>query len=291
MSKSAILIAGPTASGKSVLALEMAQRVDGVIINTDSMQVYKVLNRLSARPQPRDLATAKHALYGFVDPSVRFSTGSWLDAVRNLLEGDDMSGRTPIFVGGTGLYFKALLNGFTGAPEVPGETIARLEAQVAPLNREQRRTLLLRADPKMAALLDEPDRQRLVRALGVLESTGRSLAEWQNDAHKSLLEGYVLEKIVLNPPRDLLRRRIGERFVAMLDEGATGEVAQLAALQLPDNLPAMKAIGVRQILRWQAGEISRDEAVELATIATRQYAKRQRTWFRKQMGDWNWRKS
>ncbi len=291
MSKNAILIAGPTASGKSVLALEMAQRVDGVIINTDSMQVYKVLNRLSARPQPDDLARAEHALYGFVDPSVQFSTGAWLGAVSDLLEATNMAGRTPIFVGGTGLYFKALLSGFTQAPEVPQETIARLEGEIAPLGREERRALLQNRDPEMAALLAEPDSQRLVRALGVLEATGRSLASWQADAQTGLLGGYHLEKIVLNPARDLLRQRIADRFFAMLDTGAVQEVEQLAALQLPPTLPAMKAIGVREILRWQAGEISKDKAAELATIATRQYAKRQRTWFRKQMQGWGWRQS
>ncbi len=291
MSKDAILIAGPTASGKSVLALEMAQRVDGVIINTDSMQVYKVLNRLSARPQPDDLARAEHALYGFVDPSVRFSTGAWLEAVKTVLERIDLAGRIPIFVGGTGLYFKALLNGFTQAPEVPQEIIARLEAEVSTLGREERRALFQSRDPEMAALLAEPDRQRLVRALGVLEATGRSLASWQADAQDGLLGEYRLEKIVLNPGRDLLRQRIGDRFFAMLDTGAVQEVEQLAALQLDPTLPAMKAIGVREILRWKAGEISKNKAAELTITATRQYAKRQRTWFRNQMVGWDWRES
>ncbi len=291
MGKNAILIAGPTASGKSVLALEMATRVDGVIINTDSMQVYEVLNQLSARPQPDGLARAKHALYGFVDPSVRFSTGAWLEAVKDLLGCNEMVGRTPIFVGGTGLYFKALQNGITGVPEVPEEIVARLGAEVASLGREERRALLQSRDPEMAALLVEVDRQRLVRALGVLESTGRSLAEWQSDTQEGLLDGYDVQKIVLNPPRDLLRQRIADRFLAMLDAGAVQEAEQLAALHLDPALPAMKAIGVREILRWRAGEISRDKAAELAIIATRQYAKRQRTWFRKQMCDWDWRTS
>ncbi len=284
-----VLIAGPTASGKSALALDKAAELDGVIVNADSMQVYNVLNVLTARPDGDDLRKAPHHLYGFVPPSVRFSTGAWVEAVKRLLARQDVAERSLFFVGGTGLYFLALIKGFSAMPAVPDEIVQRWNAEIEGLDRAGRGALLNRLDPLMGQQLSEPDPQRVVRALSVLEATGRSLAEWQADTEGSLLAGAELERIVLDPDRGLLRRRIAERFDWMLDHGAVEEVQALLALGLAEDLPAMKAIGVPQIREWLAGRISRDEVIELSVNATRQYSKRQRTWFRKQMADWEWR--
>lgn len=284
----AVLIAGPTASGKSALALERAVKSGGMVINTDSMQVYDGLNILSARPQTADLVAAEHRLYGFVTPSERFSTGQWAAAVLALLAAPESQGRDLIFVGGTGLYFETLTKGIAFIPEVPTEKVAEMEALVRPLDRIGRLALLAQMDPLMAARLAEPDPQRLIRALSVLSATGRSLAEWQDDSAPALLEGYELECLVLDVGRDVLAERIARRFKQMMEAGAIAEVEALRARSLTPNLPAMKAIGVAQIGAWLDGEISREAAVEHAVIATRQYAKRQRTWFRQRMSDWLW---
>jgi len=284
--KRAVLIAGPTASGKSALALDLARARGAAIVNADSMQVYEVLNVLTARPGPEALGAAAHRLYGFVSPAERFSVGAWAGTAKDVIARE--RGEL-IFVGGTGLYFEALCRGVVAAPEVAAKVVAAVEADVAPLDRGGRAALLAERDPAMAAVLKEPDRQRVVRALSVLAATGRSLAEWQSAARAPLLDGFELEKIVLWPEREPLRDRIAARFEAMLDAGAVGEVKALRAMGLDPSLPAMKAIGVRQIGAWLDGEISRDEAVAQAVNATRQYAKRQRTWFRKHMADWDWR--
>ena len=288
MARRAVLIAGPTASGKSALALEKAKQLDGVIINTDSMQIYDVLNVITARPQPDELAKAEHFLYGTVHPSQRFSTGAWLSAVSELMDDPALRARTLIFVGGTGLYFDALLNGVANVPSVPQEIVERIEADIGELDRVGRGTILAERDPEMAKRIKEPDRQRVVRALSVLEATGKSLAHWQDEEQSGLLDGWELERIVLNPDRDELRERIAHRFEGMFEQGAVDEVKALLALKLDANLPAMKAIGVREISSWLANEISKEEAIERAVIATRQYAKRQRTWFRNRMADWEW---
>jgi len=288
MVKRAILIAGPTASGKSLLALELADQHNGVIINTDAMQVYRVLERLSARPGAAEMLRAEHFLYGFVDPAERFSAGAWLRAVKGLLGRDGLAPKTLIFVGGTGLYFKGLIDGFSSIPPVSREIVARVSAEVLPLGREQRAQLLRERDPAMARVLREPDRQRVIRALSVLVATGRSLSEWLQEGQSGILNGFEIQKLLLNPDRDLLGERIKARFSRMLEEGATKEVQALLALNLDPGLPAMKAIGVRQIADWQEGLITREQAITSAVTATRQYAKRQRTWFRKAMKDWEW---
>jgi len=288
MARRAVLIAGPTASGKSALAVEKAKQSNGVVVNADSMQIYDVLSVLTARPQADELAKAEHFLYGHVNPSQRFSTGAWLSAVAELTEASALSGHTLIFTGGTGLYFDALVNGVASVPAVPQEIVARIETEVGALDRAGRGELLLSRDPDMAARLKEPDRQRVVRALAVLEATGKSLAHWQDEGQAGLLDGWQIERIVLNPDRDELRARIARRFEHMLELGAIEEVKSLLSLDLDPTLPAMKAIGVREISGWLAGKTSREDAVERAVIATRQYAKRQRTWFRSRMSDWNW---
>ena len=270
--KRAVLIAGPTASGKSALALDVARQQGGVIVNTDALQVYDVLQLLTARPSEIEMAGVPHRLYGAVHPSVRFSTGEWARAAAAVIEAED---RPLIFVGGTGLYFDVLTTGFADVPEVPAEALAAAAAEIEGLDRE-------------AGRLKAPDPQRVIRALAVLNATGRSLASYQDEGQRGLLDGYGLERMVLNPDRELLRQRIARRFETMFASGAVEEVQALLALELDPSLPAMKAIGVPEIAAMLAGEIEEDIAIERAVIATRQYAKRQRTWFRNRMADWNW---
>jgi tRNA dimethylallyltransferase len=282
----AVLIAGPTASGKSALALDVARQQGGVIVNTDALQVYDVLQLLTARPSEIEMAGVPHRLYGTVHPSVRFSTGGWARAAAAVIAAE--AERPLIFVGGTGLYFDVLTSGFADVPEVPAEALAAAETEVEGLDREARGKLIAARDPMIAARLKAPDPQRVIRALAVLHATGRSLASFQDDAQKGLLDGFALERMVLNPDRDMLRQRIARRFETMFSAGAVEEVEALLALALDPSLPAMKAIGVPEISAMLAGEIEEDEAIERAIIATRQYAKRQRTWFRNRMADWNW---
>jgi tRNA dimethylallyltransferase len=284
--RSAVLIAGPTASGKTALAIEMARARGAAIVNTDSMQVYGVLDRLTARPNADELAAAEHLLFGHVDPGRRYSTGAWLADAGKVIQEAQKESRELIFVGGTGLYFDALINGFADIPPVPVKVIQAAEKEIQGLDATGRFRLLSERDPATAARIGVADPQRVVRALSVLEATGKPLSAFQGDNGAALLEGYALEKIVLMPERGLLRRRIAERFAAMMEAGAVEEVQALLALNLDPSLPVMKAIGVKEIAAMLRGEISPDEAVELAVTATRQYAKRQSTWFRNRMGDW-----
>jgi tRNA dimethylallyltransferase len=282
--KRAVLIAGPTASGKSALALRLARERDGIIVNTDALQVYGVLRLITARPSDADLAAAPHLLYGTVEPSVRFSTGDWSRAAQAIIA--EHPNRTLIFTGGTGLYFESLLSGFAEIPPVPPDAVAAAEAEIAGLDRDARARLIAARDPLIAARLSAPDPQRVTRALAVLNATGRSLASFQDEAQHGLLEGWEVEKLLLNPDRDVLRQRIARRFEVMFAEGAVDEVRALLALNLDPTLPAMKAIGVPEIVAMLKGELSQADAIERAIIATRQYAKRQRTWFRSRMADW-----
>ncbi len=281
-----MLIAGPTASGKSALALARARESGGLVVNADAMQVYDVLQLVTARPAAAEMGEVPHRLYGMVHPGRKFSTGDWLRAVRPVLAEAD--GRELIFVGGTGLYFEALTKGFAEVPEVPAEAVARAEAAIAGLDGAGRGRLIAERDPAMAARLKAPDPQRVTRALAVLEATGRSLASFQDDLQAGLLEGFALERLVLNPDREVLRQRIRRRFETMLEAGAAAEVEALRQLGLDPALPAMKAIGVPEITDWLEGRLSPEAAIERAVIATRQYAKRQRTWFRNRMADWTW---
>jgi len=280
----AVLIAGPTASGKSALALAMARAQGGVIVNADSMQVYDTLRVVTARPGPDEAAQAPHRLYGTVPAATRFSTGQWLSAVGDVI-GD--TGDAPlIFVGGTGLYFDALLNGFADIPDVPAAITAQVQQEIQVLDAAQRLALLQREDPDAAARLKVVDPQRLIRALAVKRATGRPLSGFQDDRQTGALEAFDVERMVLDPERDVLRQRIARRFAAMFDGGAVDEVRALRALDLDPGLPVTKAIGVREIGDWLDGASAQDDAITLATIATHQYAKRQRTWFRNRFGDW-----
>lgn len=286
--KDAILIAGPTASGKSALALHMAKKTGGFIVNTDSMQVYDVLDLLSARPQSDELREAEHFLYGHVAPSVSYSTGKWFADVEALLSRADLRTRTPIFVGGTGLYFRALLGGLSQMPEVPVDVREHWRNRMSEEGAEALHSALTELDPEIAATLRPTDSQRIVRALEVFEGTGKSLLHWQKNTGTALVDDASATKIVLLPDRKWLGERIAQRFNLMWDHGALDEVRALNVLHLDPALPAMKAIGVREISAFFAGEMTREDAIERSIIATRQYAKRQSTWFRNQL-DVSWK--
>jgi tRNA dimethylallyltransferase len=280
----AVLIAGPTASGKSARALARAEQTGGLIVNTDALQVYDGLALITARPGPEDLARAPHRLYGVVDPATRFSTGDWARAVGRLIS--DEPDRELIFVGGTGLYFDVLINGFADVPDVPSGVVAEAEAMVAGLDRVARGRLIADKDPLIAARLKAPDPQRVVRALAVLLATGQSLAQFQDEGQEGLLTGWQIEREVLDLDRAVLRQRIDTRFRAMVAAGALDEVRAFRARGLDPSLPVMKAIGLSDLGDYLDGALTLEAAIERAVIASRQYAKRQRTWFRGRMGDW-----
>jgi len=283
--RSAVLIAGPTASGKSSMALARARANGGIIVNTDAMQVYDTLRIVTARPSIEEEAQAEHRLYGAVPASQRFSTGQWLEAVRKILTEVDPA-REVIFVGGTGLYFEALINGFADVPEISQELTFQVQREIEALDEAGRMALLVEEDPETARRLKVADPQRVTRALAVKRATGKPLSAFQDNPQSGLLDDWQIERFVLSPDRDVLRARIALRFEAMFAGGAVEEVEALRSQDLDPSLPVMKAIGVREISDWLDGVQTREEAITLAIIATHQYAKRQRTWFRNRMGDW-----
>lgn len=280
----AVLIAGPTASGKSAAALALAEACHGVVVNANSMQVYREVRILSARPSDADMARVPHLLYGHAGASERYSVGRYqIDAAAALVRAQ---GRVPIFVGGTGLYFTALTDGLADIPAVPAairqEALGRLAALgVAGLHAE-----LARRDPETAAQLRPSDPQRVLRAYEVFEATGRPLASWQREASVPVLKGLRLAKFVLDLPRPLLRERIETRFRAMLAADARAEAAALKGLD--PTLPAAKILGLRQLWALNDGIMGEADAVAATVTATRQFAKRQSTWFRHRMADWHW---
>lgn len=285
---SAILIAGPTASGKSALALRFARACDGVVINANSMQVYCDLRVLTARPGPQDEADAPHQLFGHVDGAVNHSVGLWLEDARLALDEARRGGRVPIFVGGTGLYFKALTQGLSPIPPVPKEIRESLRARaegvpVAALHAE-----LTRRDPAAAARLRPTDPQRILRALEVFEATGRSLASFQTERTPPLLDAKDALALFLAPERLALAERINARFESMLAAGALEEAAALRARRLDPALPIMRAHGAPHLIAHLRGEISLAEAARCAKLDTRQYAKRQFTFARHQLAAFRW---
>lgn len=284
----ALLIAGPTASGKSALALAVARARDGVVINTDSMQVYRDLRVLTARPTPEEEATAPHRLYGTVDAAVNFSAGAWVDAARDVLNEVSAAGKLPIFIGGSGLYFKALIRGLSAVPPIPDTIRDDVRARLGRNGPEALHAELAARDPVSAAKLNVRDRTRIARALEVIEATGRALTDWHNNALPPLLPPDGVTAVFLAPDRDDLYARIDARFVRMLDEGALDEAEALAARRLDPLLPAMKAHGVPALIKYLRGEISREEACATGQADTRHYAKRQFTWFRHQLPEFEW---
>lgn len=282
----AVLIAGPTASGKSAAALALAQAVGGIVINADSMQVYRELSVLSARPPEADMARAPHWLYGHVGASERYSVGRYqMDAARALAEARAQH-RLPIFVGGTGLYFAALTDGLADIPPIPADIREAARNLLQALGVAGLHAELAQHDPETASGLRPTDPQRILRAWEVLEATGRPLSGWQKEAGTPVLHGMRLIRLVLDIDRFELRERIRLRFLNMLEEGAMDEAARLQGLD--PTLPAAKVLGLRELIAYQSGQLPLADAITLAVTATRQFAKRQVTWFRNRMAGWNW---
>ena len=282
----AVLIAGPTASGKSALGIRLAQALDGVVINADSMQVYRDLSVITARPTREEEALVPHRLYGHVDAAVNFSVGRYVaDAVEVLRE---LEGRVPIFVGGTGLYFKALTEGLSDMPAVPEEVREEVRRESEGMETPELHRLLSERDPETARTLRPSDRLRVQRALEIFAATGRPLVSFHGMRQPGPLDGLPMVKLFLAPEREELRERIDRRFLDMMDRGALEEVKALGERGLDPMLPAMRAHGVPGLLAYLRGEISRDEAIARGQGDTRRYAKRQFTWFRHQLPDWTW---
>lgn len=285
--KNAILIAGPTASGKSALALDLAERLGGVIVNADSMQVYSVLEVLTARPRGDELARAPHRLYGHVHPGTAYSTGAWQRDVEALAP--ELAAGPAIFTGGTGLYFRALTEGLSEMPAVPAGIREDWRRRLAEEGPDRLHLLLAQRDPESASALRPTDGQRIVRALEVLDASGRSIRAWQAQKGRPLIDRATARLFVVEPDRAELVARIERRFDRMVEEGVLDEVRAFSALGLDTSLPATRAIGLRELEAALAGHIDLAEAITRAKAATRQYAKRQSTWFRNQLGP-EWRR-
>jgi tRNA dimethylallyltransferase len=282
----ALLIAGPTASGKSAFALEAAKNTGGVIINADSMQIYDGLRILTARPSVEEEAQAEHHLYGCVDPNTAFSTGDYTRTVAPLLEQLKREKRLAIIVGGTGLYFNALTTGLVAIPALAPHIMPEVEAMQA--RGEDLHAWLTQHDPVSAAKLSPTDTPRLQRATAVKLATGRTLSEWQQETTAPLIPAPRWRGVFLAPERDALYARINSRFVSMLTNGAMDEVRFIQDLNLTSNRGVMKAHGMPHLLAHLRGEMTREDAIRLGQQDTRNYAKRQFTWARRFMADWHW---
>jgi tRNA dimethylallyltransferase len=278
-----VVIAGPTASGKSALALALAQQIGGVIVNADSAQIYRDLAILSAGPTKEELKLAEHRLYGVRDGALPCSAAEWSEMARTELDDIQSSGRTPIIVGGTGLYLRTLIEGIAPVPAIDPEIRERVRESSLEDNLARLGTL----DPAAMARLKPTDTTRINRALEVILSTGRTLAEWQQEREGGLGEKVELRPLLLLPPRKWLNMRCDDRFARMVDEGAVSEVEALLGRKLNPNLPVMRAIGVAELSSYITGGRSLDEAIAASQQATRRYAKRQYTWFSHQPpADW-----
>lgn len=284
----AILIAGPTASGKSALALALAERHRGMVINADSMQVFRDLSIITARPTPEEEGSVPHRLFGRVDAAENYSVGRWcVDAATALGEAaaDEL---LPILAGGTGLYFKALTQGLSAIPPIPAAVREDVRARLAGDGVETLYAELTERDPETAARLMPGDRARITRALEVVLATGRTIGDWHREGLRPVLDPAACIRVFLDPDRTAMKARIDARFDAMIAAGALDEVRALDARGLDPTLPAMKAHGVPWLRRYLHGEISLAEAIEGGKRDTRRYTRRQRTWFRNQMPDWLW---
>jgi tRNA dimethylallyltransferase len=284
----AVLIAGPTASGKSALALALAEVAGGTVINTDSMQVYRDLRVVTARPTVEEEARVPHRLYGHVDAAVNYSAGAWVKDATAVLAEVQASGRLPIFIGGTGLYFKALTRGLSNVPPVPDAVREAIRQRLEQSGSEALHEELAKRDPEAAQRLKPRDRVRIARALEVVEATGRPLAEWHAHGLPPLLPPQGVVALFLASDRKDVYERIDRRFESMMDRGALEEARALGHRKLDPLLPAMKAHGVPALIRHLAGELSREEAIGIGQIDTRHYAKRQFTWFRHQLPEFEW---
>ena len=270
-----VLIAGPTASGKSALALALAQQIDGVIVNADSAQVYADLRVLSAAPTDDELSHAEHRLYGVRDGALPCSAADWAETAKVEVAELHAVGRTPILVGGTGLYLRTLLDGIAPVPAIEPEVRERVRAAAIEDNYSKLKAL----DRGAAERIRPTDTTRINRALEVIISTGRTLAEWQQERLGGIGDEVELRPLLLLPPRKWLYARCDERFAHMIDQGAVSEVERLLARKLNPNLPVMRAIGVPELSAYLLGTSTLDEVIAAGQQATRRYAKRQYTWF------------
>lgn len=282
----AVLIAGPTASGKSVLAMELAENLGGTIVNADSMQVYSELAVLTARPSAADEMRVPHRLYGHVKAGERYSVGIYQTEAAEALAEARSDKRLAVFTGGTGLYFDALTKGLSPIPAIPVEIRDGVRRQFEAMGRDAFFDQFARRDPASASKLRVSDTQRILRAAAVLEATGRPLAEWQDMSGRPVLTGLRVARLVLAPPREALFERIDRRFQAMVRQGALEEARLL--LGLDPTLPAAKALGLPQLQGYLRGQATLESAVGEAQLATRHYVKRQMTWFRNRMKEWTW---
>lgn len=274
----ALIVTGPTASGKSALAMDLAERLDGVIINADSMQTYRDLRVLTARPTHDDEARVPHLLYGIRDAADPGNAAWWRDAALGEMQEARSAGQLPILTGGTGLYFNALTQGIAEIPDIPPSARDEARRLVAELGPEQLHAGLAKVDPATAHRLRPTDSQRITRAWEVWRATGQGLAAWQN--RKTAPAPWRFLAIRLDPPRDALRAAIATRFDAMLGQGAIEEVRALLALGLDPTLPLMRAHGVPELSAYLAGRLTLDQARTRIELVTSQYTKRQATWFR-----------
>lgn len=277
------LIAGPTASGKTALALKAAELADVTIINADSAQVYRDLRILSARPDEIDMSRAPHRLFGYFDGAEACSAARWAADARVEIAKAQDAGRLPVLVGGTGLYIRTLLNGIAPIPEIDPAVRAAVRAMAV----DAAHIALRQEDPESAERVAPGDTTRVQRALEVVRSTGRPLGHWHERRTGGIGTQLRLRSLILAPPRDWLVQRCDARFMGMIESGAVDEVERLLMRRLDPDLPVMRAIGVREVSAWLHGEMTRSEMVEAGRLATRQYAKRQYTWFRHQApADW-----
>lgn len=279
-----VVIGGPTASGKSGLAVDIAEAFGGTVINADSMQLYRELDVLTARPGAEDLARAPHVLYGVLPGSERGSAARWRDMALTEIITAKAAGRLPVVVGGTGLYLRALMEGLSTVPTVPEEIRQAAHARLKALGGEAFRAELVARDPAMARL-NAGDTTRLTRAWEVLDATGRPLSSWQQESAEGPPPGLRFRTFIIDPPRAALYAQCDKRFAWMLECGALEEVRALAELDLDPGLPVMKALGVPELLAHLRGTLALDDAAARAQQSTRHYAKRQVTWFRHQLLD------
>jgi tRNA dimethylallyltransferase len=288
--KQALFIAGPTASGKSALSLRLAKDLNGVIINADSMQVYDGLRIVTACPSAADEAAAPHRLYRFLDPAQTCSAAFWAEKARAEIDAAWAKGQTPIVIGGTGMYFKVLLEGIAKIPEIDPEIRIAVRAECEEAGSAKLHEELAAYDPEAYRRLAQADSQRISRAVEVYRSTGKALSDWHKETEPGLMqpenEAGLVKKLIINPERDALYQRCNLRFDLMLEEGALEEVAAFMERSLDPSLPAMRALGVPSLIAILNGSIDEDMAIEDAKMQTRRFAKRQLTWFRNQFSDW-----
>ena len=284
----AVLIAGPTASGKSEAAMQLAGNCNGVIINADSMQVYEEVPTLTARPGPQDERAFPHRLYGIRSGHDPYSVGAWLRDVEGELQRARDAGQRPIIVGGTGLYFLALLEGLSPVPDIPVDIRRHWRAEALEKPGSELHEQLNQRDPAMARTLEKADRQRIVRALEVLEATGKSLLEWQKIKPAPLLDADKCEKLVIAPERAILYDRCDRRFEEMLERGALAEVETFLTLGIDPENPINGALGLRHLIDVIRHKMDLETATELSKRDTRRYAKRQMSWLRRNMIAWKW---